>query len=561
MKTTANLGFKKPEGTDVVNIDDLNYNADIADTEIVKKASSTQDGRMAKEDKVKLDGISAGANKVEQSSTNGNIKINGTEKTVYTHPGSGTNPHGTTKSDVGLGNVTNDAQVKRTEMGTASGVATLDASGVNAQAPKAHTHTKSQITDFPSSLPANGGNSTTVNNHTANGTPATTEKTDIIKMINEVFQSGTNVKADAISAVNSKGGSLGSDATWDDIIAAINAIARGQGNAVESQVLSGIKFSNSDGQLRTGTMPNKGAVTITPSGSAQTIPAGYHNGSGKVSAVTVPVANVLSGTTIAGQTGTMPNRGAVTLTPGTADQIISAGYHNGSGKVKGEPNLKPENIKEGISEFGIIGALKEKQDIFNYLLNIPSGSSYNKLTPIGFVEGEGMWFMQGTGNDGTAILLNSSGTVTKTLTIGGTGMFFHASKNYIMRQTYPAQNIEITNKSGTVITTISTTYYGTGLLGCINEYHSLIFFIHPATCDIYNLSGTLLYSVTVPNISTGYSANLLIPCKGGAILLFDNGENTSISTISTVGTVTTRTLTKTDSKENKVYGVLLNALI
>lgn len=33
------------------------------------------------------------------------------------------------KADVGLGNVSNDAQVKRTEMGTASGVATLDTSG------------------------------------------------------------------------------------------------------------------------------------------------------------------------------------------------------------------------------------------------------------------------------------------------------------------------------------------------------------------------------------------------------------------------------------------------
>ena len=44
--------------------------------------------------------------KVEASTTNGNIKINGTETTVYTHP-SGTNPHGTTKSDVGLGSVVN----------------------------------------------------------------------------------------------------------------------------------------------------------------------------------------------------------------------------------------------------------------------------------------------------------------------------------------------------------------------------------------------------------------------------------------------------------------------
>ena len=47
------------------------------------------------------------ATAVTASSTNGNIKINGTETTVYTHPGSGTNPHGTTKTDIGLDNVGN----------------------------------------------------------------------------------------------------------------------------------------------------------------------------------------------------------------------------------------------------------------------------------------------------------------------------------------------------------------------------------------------------------------------------------------------------------------------
>ena len=46
------------------------------------------------------------ATKVEKSSTNGNIKINGSETVVYVHP-SGTNPHNITKSDVGLGNVEN----------------------------------------------------------------------------------------------------------------------------------------------------------------------------------------------------------------------------------------------------------------------------------------------------------------------------------------------------------------------------------------------------------------------------------------------------------------------
>lgn len=57
--------------------------------------------------KAKLDGISTGANKTENSVTNGNIKIDGAEQNVYTHPGSGTNPHGTTKADVGLSNVEN----------------------------------------------------------------------------------------------------------------------------------------------------------------------------------------------------------------------------------------------------------------------------------------------------------------------------------------------------------------------------------------------------------------------------------------------------------------------
>lgn len=57
--------------------------------------------------KIKLDGIAEGATKTEKSSTNGNVKINGAEVEVYKHPGDGTNPHGTTKEDLGLGSVEN----------------------------------------------------------------------------------------------------------------------------------------------------------------------------------------------------------------------------------------------------------------------------------------------------------------------------------------------------------------------------------------------------------------------------------------------------------------------
>lgn len=58
------------------------------------------------DEKTKLGGIAENATKTEKSTTNGNIKINGAEVNVYTHP-SGTNPHNTTKSDIGLGNVEN----------------------------------------------------------------------------------------------------------------------------------------------------------------------------------------------------------------------------------------------------------------------------------------------------------------------------------------------------------------------------------------------------------------------------------------------------------------------
>lgn len=69
MKTTGNLSLKKPDGTDVVDIADLNGNMDILDMEVVKKATTTADGRMSKEDKAKLDGIATGANNYVHPST------------------------------------------------------------------------------------------------------------------------------------------------------------------------------------------------------------------------------------------------------------------------------------------------------------------------------------------------------------------------------------------------------------------------------------------------------------------------------------------------------------
>ena len=79
------------------------------------------------------------ATKTEASTTNGNIKIDGVETTVYTHPGSGTNPHGTTKSDVGLGNVENKSsatirgELTKNDVTTALGFDVIPTSAIGAE--------------------------------------------------------------------------------------------------------------------------------------------------------------------------------------------------------------------------------------------------------------------------------------------------------------------------------------------------------------------------------------------------------------------------------------------
>ena len=119
-----------------------------------------------------------------------------------------------------------------------------------------------------------------------------------------------------------------------------------QTNATAAQILSGYK-AYSGGKLLTGTMVNRGAVTSSlDAGSSYTIPAGYHNGSGKITAnslasqtsATATAGSILSGKTawVNGTkiTGTMTNRGAVTSSLNAGGSYtIPAGYHNGSGKV------------------------------------------------------------------------------------------------------------------------------------------------------------------------------------------------------------------------------------
>lgn len=153
-------------------------------------------------------------------------------------------------------------------------------------------------------------------------------------------------------------------------------------------IKSGKTAYNGDGELVTGTMVDQGAKTasLAPGGS-YTIPAGYHNGSGKVTANSVSLSGnagtgqVLSGYTFysnnynSKQTGTMANKGAVSTTvyPG-GSYTIPAGYHNGSGKVYGGRGYSSVYLGQQTSYWSLFS--------YNVKSNYPS--IYSKLSRSNF---------------------------------------------------------------------------------------------------------------------------------------------------------------------------------
>ncbi len=84
------LNLDSSTNTFSIKIDATNANGLAVTTDGLKLAlaSASANGAMSSADFTKLAGISEGANKVEASETNGNIKIDGTETTVYTLPAS-----------------------------------------------------------------------------------------------------------------------------------------------------------------------------------------------------------------------------------------------------------------------------------------------------------------------------------------------------------------------------------------------------------------------------------------------------------------------------------------
>lgn len=105
-----------------------------------KQLNNLQDNLDSKVDKVagkslildsEIEKLAGLPNSTELTNSIANAKAAGdnAQSDLDAHKLNVSNPHQVTKAQLGLGNVTNDAQVKRSEMGVAGGVATLDGTG------------------------------------------------------------------------------------------------------------------------------------------------------------------------------------------------------------------------------------------------------------------------------------------------------------------------------------------------------------------------------------------------------------------------------------------------
>ena len=185
-----------------------------------------------------------------------------------------------------------------------------------------------------------------------------------------------------------------------------------------SKVLEPHTFIGSDGEVHTGTMPNKGAITANLNcGGSYTIPAGYHNGSGKVTANSLASqtgANATAGDILKDKTawvngskltGTIDNKGSIT--PGNSivqsgDKLYcrmprgayltnaSSGYPEISypqGDVATALGLTADKIISGSTICGIAGTYKSANDIWAYTpgtIDLPETRTNTTIVSIPF---------------------------------------------------------------------------------------------------------------------------------------------------------------------------------
>ena len=131
-----------------------------------------------------------------------------------------------------------------------------------------------------------------------------TENKTIVEAINEVFQSGNSAKQELVAALVAKGLEATTNMSFDNLINLLSSLIQSSGNAVAGNVLSGKTFINSTGTVVTGTMGNRSNVNITPRTYNQYVSDSYCDSITISGDADLIPANIKSGVTIFGVTGT-----------------------------------------------------------------------------------------------------------------------------------------------------------------------------------------------------------------------------------------------------------------
>ena len=208
----------------------------------------------------------------------------------------------------------------------------------------------------------------------------------------ELKKSVSDGKALVAAAITEKKVKTAITATFAEMAANIRKIVLGSGNATKPDVLSGKTFTNDDGVEYTGTMTNNGAKTASLNcGGSYTIPKGYHNGSGKVTAnslasqtsATATKEKILKDYTAwvngVKLTGTMPSRTNASIAESAViynDYFyyrVPYGYYPPG-------NLTDENGNKTISEIKYpLDEVKNKVGYTNYINAVVTGLQYSGI--------------------------------------------------------------------------------------------------------------------------------------------------------------------------------------
>ncbi len=242
-------------------------------------------------------------------------------------------------------------------------------------------------------------------------------------------------------------------------IQTIYACSSGDGDATAAQILSG-KTAWVKGKKVTGTMPNRGAVNQTiNAGGSYTIPAGYHNGSGKITASSLSsqtqanatASQILSGRTawVNGNkvTGNMPSRASSSnVTGDTAwhynNRIYfatdygyypAASYGNFSNvsekyisysSLASVIGLSANKILEGNTILGITGTVENPTNAYNRGYNDGYTAGKNHQNGV-TITGLSSWASSGHGQRDAAVYMDYTFDVSNYNTFKLSGIVQH----------------------------------------------------------------------------------------------------------------------------------------